>query len=414
MEAAPFEDLLRRAIGLNPGSVGAYAIPRAVYQRMTACQLTGEREYLAFASARRAELQALIDAVVVPETWFFRHPQAFAQLASRFTSSRSASRERKLRVLSLPCSSGEEPYSMAMALLDAGVAADRFAIDAIDVSEQSLARAARAIYGRNSFRGENLEFRDRYFEAAESRYRLKAAPRGPVTFALGNLLAPYFLAGVEPYDVIFCRNLLIYFDSATQHRAIEILSRLLAPDGELFVGPAEAALMFAHGFAWSKVPLAFSFTKKAEAGAPPRRLPSVERRDPTGEQRQAGFPARSLGQSAPPARLLPPESANALDVVQQLADAGHLVEAARSCDAYLRAHGPSARALQLRALIYSAAESPEQAVASLRKALYLEPDLREALVHLALLLEKGGDNAAARLLRARAGRLNVNNAEGAP
>jgi chemotaxis protein methyltransferase WspC len=100
-----------------------------------------------------------------------------------------------------------------------------------------------------------------------------------------------------------------------------------------------------------------------------------------------------------------------LDAVAQLANLGYLGEAARSCDDHLRVHGPSARAFHLRAVIYSAEENPREAMASLRKALYLEPDLREALVHLALLLEKGGDAAAAGLLRARAGRLEIKEGE---
>jgi chemotaxis protein methyltransferase WspC len=410
MEAAPFENLLKRAIGLNALSIGPYAIPRAVYERMAACKLADESEYLALAIRSRNELQELIEAVIVPETWFFRHPQAFAQVVGLLAAPHAA----KLRLLSVPCSSGEEPYSIAMALLDAGVASERFAIDAVDVSEQALALARRALYRPNSFRGSDLAFRDRHFEAAESSYRLTGAARELVTFAHGNLLAPHFLAGVEPYDVIFCRNLLIYFDLATQDRAIEILSRLLAPRGVLFVGPAEAGLMFRHGFAWSKVPLAFSFTRTVQVIAPPRPARGVETRETIAELRQKAIAGRGERRSDPPARSRPSETVPPLDAVVRLADLGYLGEAARSCDDHLRVHGPSARALHLRAVIYSAEEKPREAMASLRKALYLEPDLREALIHLALLLEKGGDADAARLLRARAWRLEISEGERAP
>jgi chemotaxis protein methyltransferase WspC len=414
MHAAPFEDLLNRAIGLNPASVGSYAIPRAVYQRMAACKIVGESEYLALALRSRGELQALIDAVVVPETWFFRHPQAFVQVVELFTAARLAPGAAKVRILSVPSSSGEEPYSIAMALLEAGVASQRFSIDAVDVSERSLELARRAIYRPNSFRGEDLKFRDRNFEPAGAQYRLKDVVREQVSFTLGNLLAPHFLGDVQPYDVIFCRNLLIYFDAATQHRAIELLGRLLAPDGILFVGPAEAGLMFGHGFVWTKVPLAFSFAKAPPAAAPPLPARSVARRDPVADRRHHRVAKGGDGRPAAPARSAPAETAPALEVVARLADSGDLDAAARSCDAHLRVHGPSARALHLRAMIYSAAENPHEAMASLRKALYLEPELREALVHLALLLEQGGDDASARLLRARVGRLPSNGGGGVP
>ncbi len=94
----------------------------------------------------RAELQALIEAVVVPETWFFRDREAFAALArlAREEWLPSAPQTGCCRLLSLPCSTGEEPYSMAMALLDAGVPADRFRIDAVDISAAALAQAERA------------------------------------------------------------------------------------------------------------------------------------------------------------------------------------------------------------------------------------------------------------------------------
>jgi chemotaxis protein methyltransferase WspC len=82
-----------------------------------------------------------------------------------------------LRILSLPCSTGEEPYSIAMALLDAGIPGDRFRVDAIDISARALERARAAVYGDNAFRGQPLDFRDRYFTPSARRpYQL---PKGP-------------------------------------------------------------------------------------------------------------------------------------------------------------------------------------------------------------------------------------------
>ncbi|NEM13145.1 MAG: chemotaxis protein CheR, partial [Xanthomonas perforans] len=107
-----------------------------------------------------SEQQALVEAVVVPETWFFRYPESFVALVNlaRERSTQLAG-ARPLRILSLPCSTGEEPYSIAMALLDAGLPGDGFRIDAMDISEVNLQRAERALYGRNSFRGDDLSFR---------------------------------------------------------------------------------------------------------------------------------------------------------------------------------------------------------------------------------------------------------------
>jgi chemotaxis protein methyltransferase WspC len=100
--------------------------------------------------------------------------------------------------------------------------------------------ARRAVYGRNSFRALDLGFRDRHFEAVEREWHLKERVRGCVQWQQGNMLDAAFLAGAAPYDVIFCRNLLIYFDAATQGRAVAVLRRLLAPQGLLLAGHSES------------------------------------------------------------------------------------------------------------------------------------------------------------------------------
>jgi chemotaxis protein methyltransferase WspC len=129
------------------------AIERAILERQTANRLADTRAYFARVWTSKAELQALVEAVVVPETWFFRDPGAFDALSSVVRHGALPMATEPLRLLSVPSSSGEEPYSIAMALLDAGVPSARFQVDAMDISQVALERAAAAVYGRNSFRG---------------------------------------------------------------------------------------------------------------------------------------------------------------------------------------------------------------------------------------------------------------------
>ena len=160
MITAEFEDLLKRTMGLDAASIGASAIERAVQQRLAASGLPETGAYLERVRASPEELQELIEAVIVPETWFFRDREAFAALARLvYEEWLGAHATGVLRVLSLPCSTGEEPYSAAMALLDAGWPAERFRVDALDISAHALAAARRGVYGRNSFRGGGLDFR---------------------------------------------------------------------------------------------------------------------------------------------------------------------------------------------------------------------------------------------------------------
>ncbi len=413
MLTAGVEDLLKRTMGLDVSSIGPTVVERAVQQRLAACGLKDAGAYLERARASLAELQELIEAVVVPETWFFRDREAFAALARMaYEEWWPTHSTGVLRVLSLPCSTGEEPYSAAMALLDAGFPPDRFHVDALDISARSLAHARRGVYGRNSFRGGELDFRERHFTPAGAGWPIADAVRRQVQFHQGNVLDAGLFSDVEPYDAIFCRNLLIYFDRTTQDRAIAALTRLLAPQGWLFVGPSETGLLLSHAFVSAKVPLAFAFRHAAIAPREPATSVPVamSRRAPSPAPRPAA-PARPLPFSAviapaPAAVAEPPAKSNGeLARAMQLADQGHLVEAAQAGAAHLRDHGPSAPAFYVMGLVRDASGSHAEAAELYRKALYLDPRHGEALAHLASLLESQGDRPAAKILRDRALRL---------
>ena len=332
MSTGGFARVLEEAMGLNPQSIGPYAIARAVQERMAALGLTDEDGYLVLATSSAGELQELVEAVVVPETWFFRNPPAFVELV-RDAVALAAVRESGavLRVLSLPCSSGEEPYSMAMALLDTGFRPQSFHVDGFDISSRNIALAHGATYGKNSFRSEGLEFRDRHFDPTDHGWLVREKVREAVRFAQANVLAPDFLCGAEPYDVIFCRNLLVYFNPAAQDRAIGVVRRLLRPGGVLCVGPGEAGLMLRHGFAWSKVPLAFSFRKDAAPAAkvaPPMRL--VERAEAVSAiaRKRIALPRRAAASPPRPSGATPSATpADMLERAVRLADRGELQQA---------------------------------------------------------------------------------------
>lgn len=263
-----FSAVLKRKMGLDSGSIGAAAVERAVRHRMQSVGSDDEHDYLMRLQTSPAEMQQLIEAVIVPETWFFRYPEsqeAMAALARERLFAPGAE-ARQLRVLSVPCSSGEEPYSIAMALLDAGVPAARFQVDAVDISERMVAFAQRACYGRNSFRGESLSYRDRYFTETADGHQLAGHVTARVRFQAGNLFDPDLLPNAAPYDFVFCRNLLIYFDAPTQERAVTVLRRFARQDGILFVGPAETSLM--TGRRLPAVPLARAFAFRAEPAPP--------------------------------------------------------------------------------------------------------------------------------------------------
>jgi chemotaxis protein methyltransferase WspC len=398
--------LLYQTIGLDIASVGTSLIERAVKRRVSANDLRDISQYADFLQRSAPELQKLVEAVVIPETFFFRYPESFVALR-QIVGEQFLFRTQTVRALSAPCSTGEEPYSIAMTLLDAGLSAEKFQIDAIDVSSHSLDIARLGTFGSNSFRGTVLRFRDQHFQKRDSGFRLFDRVRQCVKFEQGNVLEEHFRIGSEPYDFIFCRNLLIYFDSGAQGRVLKSLRQLLTADGLLFVGSAETGLLKQHGFSSAKLPMAFAFRKSESISAVP--LPKSKKPKACSPARVcrmesdrkvdlAAIPKKAAPETAKrPQRLVPD-----LAVAEQLADQGQLGEAAEICEASIREEGPSARAFHLLGLIRDGAGDPSHATEFYRKALYLQPDHYHALIHLSLLKEKTGDTVAAKTLKNRA------------
>lgn len=461
-----FRGWLLRETGIDPDSLGNDFLSRALTERVQALQGDGERlpsaarppvtpealdAYWQQLNASADERRALIELFVVPETWFFREREAFATLARLAAERVAASPGRVIRVLSAPCSTGEEPYSAAMALLDAGLDPASFTIDAIDLSARAIEQARLGCYGRNAFRGTATEFRGRYFTPVADGWLLDERVRACVQFRQANLVEPGADTGIR-YDFVFCRNVLIYFDRVAQDRVIDSLENSLADDGMLFVGPAETGVAMRHGMRSARVPLAFAFHRvrggaaadghaapmpaiapyrRAErftvaspaatrplltvvpptwsdaapsraAFAPAERTTALEPR----ADLQAGSPARvaNVADTPAPATPVAGSAAATLEEAQALANAGAFDEAERVLAQFSAHAGPHADAFYLNGLIADARGRVAEAGDFYRKALYLRPTHHEALTHLATLLDVGGDGAGARWLLERARR----------
>jgi chemotaxis protein methyltransferase WspC len=314
----------------------------------------------------------------------------------------------RVRILSVPCSSGEEPYSIAMALRDVGVPFDRFEIEGVDLSVRALEKARQGIYSRNSFRGRNINLQ-RYFTSVGNHFALAHEIRSRVRLWEANLLDPGFGRNAKAYDYIFCRNLLIYFDRVTQDKALQTLDRLLAPSGALFVGPAELPLALERGFVGAGIPMAFACRKAsyqaARAPVPPRRSKiSPPPAPPPYPFQIAPGPAASARLPQKP----PPKPQVNFAEAQQLADAGRLEEAARICEDFLRIQPDSAQAYYLLGLVRDGLGHVD-ATDCYRKALYLKPDHYDSLVQMAWHAEKAGNRQAATTYKRRAERARPGN-----
>jgi len=268
MRWVELERLLENTIGLEVASVGPETISAAIRRRLRVVGLSQEAAYLRKVLSSPEELQALIDAVVIPETWFFRDGSPFALLGEFAVAVwRGKRATMPLRVLSAPCATGEEAYSIAITLFEAGLPPGGFVVHAIDISRESLRRAERGSFGRNAFRTFDPTCQAAHFNRSGNEFSVRPLLRAAVHFAHGNLMNARFLAGEAPFDAIFCRNLLIYLTRAGRQRVIGTLDRLLAVGGMLVVGHAEMIPELTAHFQPSPQPGTFAYRKGKDVSA---------------------------------------------------------------------------------------------------------------------------------------------------
>ena len=457
MNESPFppssaaEELLRRWIGLDPHSIGEAAIHRAVRLRMVAMSIDDVSTYVRLLENESAERDRLVEEVVVAESWFFRDPQVYEHVR-RFVGSRLSTTPSgpPVRILSVPCAAGEEPYSVAMALLEAGIAPERFQIDAIDVSRVALNRALAARYSPNAFRNADGSYRNRWFHDEGGMAVLDDAVRACVRFSWGNVLEESVLtetlgAGRGSYDVIFCRNLLIYLTPAARGAVERAVDRLLTPDGIVVVGAAEPAILrgrwvaYAPGSSFTlrratpadsprwpdavagrRGPQAFPRPRAAGVGSTAAR-PEPARREPLpgaaprGTDRTPSAPAMAgVGTSAetastipvqPDVSPLPASVPETLSAANALANARRFTEAVALCEGYLQANGPSPELYFMAGMIHQTSGNLDGAEDCFHKTLYLDGTHEDALLALSLLAESRGQEEQAEQYRRSARRV---------
>jgi chemotaxis protein methyltransferase WspC len=396
------EQLLGRWIGLDPTTIGTTAIDRAVRLRMAAVAAADRDAYVARIAGDREERDRLIDEVVVPESWFFRDEAVFDDLRLLAAARRDGPHLPPLTILCAPCAAGEEPYSVAITLLDAGLAAERFRIDAFDVSRQALGRAVAGRYSANAFRTPDLGFRDRWFQSDGTMAVLDERLRSRVGFAWGNLLDPGFCAGRGPYDVVLCRNLLIYLDMDSRRQVERTCDRLLAADGLLVVGAAEPAMLAG---CWATAGVGSSFVLRRVTTAPTSAAKGVSTARPPATVPAAKVPADAGGrQRAPITAAAPTDPEAALRAARALGESGRIAEAIECCRRAV-ATAPTAPGFFLLAMLERRVGAVDQAEGCLHKALYLDPDRADALLELALIADERGDRTMADRYRHSAARV---------
>ena len=247
-------DLINVHCGLHFDDSAIFVFERRLSERLAALELLSFDDYykyLRFNVNGSRELEEAIEALTTKETYFFRQEyqlRAFQnELLPRLARTNAASRQ--VSVWSAGCSTGEEAYTIAILMLESGALYNwDMRVIGSDLSRNSVATARRGVYRGASFRTLSDEALNRYFIPAESGYQIVDSVRRMCHFGQLNLLDTLRASNVGRVDVIFCRNVLIYFDEETKKRVIDTLYQRLVPGGYLLLGHSESLLNVSTAF----------------------------------------------------------------------------------------------------------------------------------------------------------------------
>ncbi|HOP40944.1 MAG TPA: CheR family methyltransferase [Geobacteraceae bacterium] len=244
MDLAPFRSVLEKNCGLVFENEKAALLEAGIHARMNARKIHSPFRYLSLIRAEREEFGRLVDLLTINETYFYRDPIHFALLAGRLVPELRATKgpSAKIRILSAGCSTGEEAYSIVIALaerLDSDVL-DGISVIGVDIDATAITAAGEGVFGKRSFRDFPHDLQKRYFEqCADGNFRIRQWLRNLVEFYPFNLLSDDYPPELREIDVIFYRNVSIYFSHEVRRKIFGRLAGILNPGGHLFVSPSE-------------------------------------------------------------------------------------------------------------------------------------------------------------------------------
>lgn len=276
-ELRAIADTLTDATGTDFRAYRPATLRRRVEKRRALVGAASLADYGALVKREAKERDALVRSLLIPVTEFFRDPLAWEALGQEVLPglAERARRGDTIRVWCAGCASGEEAYSVAIAMLEAGVPRERLAIVATDLDAGALQQAGAGTYDAGRMANVDAARRARFFRAQKDAFSAGDDLRGVIEFRLHDLTRDPPPEG--PFDLIVCRNVLIYFDDALQRRVLRAFEHALRPAGTLFLGRSEAIPRQGGSFE----PIArtlrlFRSRKDAEAGASPSRDPLVQ------------------------------------------------------------------------------------------------------------------------------------------
>jgi len=410
-----FQTLIREKSGMHLEGSRLDALRSGLYTRMEPMGITSPSQYYAFLrfdSEGQKELEELLSYITVNETYFFRNASHFAALKEQILiESIKENRDGVLKIWSAGCSTGEEPYSIAMAVLDLVQDNSDIKIEILgtDVDKEALDRATKGIYSERALRVTSDWYRSRYFTRINGKFMIDDSLKDIARFEYFNLMEkPYPRPSCGNWDIIFCRNVVIYFSRESVCHVVSGFHNVLEDNGYLFMGHSEtldgiscdfSPVEISGGFVYVRKPYVDVIakdghnepesvsTRKAQA-VELTKVPIFEQFIETKEPETREQDDKIIEQERPK------EAEDAQSILykeaSQLLANEDLGEALRKIEAYMSLNPEDAQAHLLAGTIYADRGLYDQSVYELDKAIELEPFLTEAHYLLGIVYQRAG------------------------
>jgi len=269
-------DLVYSHSGLFFGDDAKYLLEKRLGRRLAVHQLKSYREYyqfLKFNRKRDQELEEIMDLLTTNETYFFRESYQLSAFSDEILPElckrkKAESQPNRLRIWSAGCSTGEEPYTIAMLLLEQSCLQGwQLEIIGTDISQRVLQLARRGVYGRSAFRMTDDYYLLKYFEPQDGGFRICDRVRQLVAISHLNLLDRTRMAMLGSFDLIFCRNVIIYFDLHAKKQVVASFHSLLRDGGYLLLGHSESLMNISTQFTLRHLKNDMVYQKPVTSGA---------------------------------------------------------------------------------------------------------------------------------------------------
>jgi chemotaxis protein methyltransferase CheR len=242
-----FRDFFAKRTGIYFEDTKRYFVDRRLEARVKATQQTSCAMYFSLLQyeASQTEFQVLVNSMTVNETYFYREQYQLKSMVDEMMDDvlRRKGRSRPIRIWSMPCSTGEEPYSIGLYLLENWPRISEVDVEIVgsDINSDVLQSCRNGVYSAYAMRELPKQVGEKYFrQVGPDAFQISEALRGAVTFNRVNLADSKDIRGFRDFDLVFCRNLLIYFNDVTRREAVENIYGAMNPGGYIFLGHSES------------------------------------------------------------------------------------------------------------------------------------------------------------------------------